>query len=142
MGVSYFPSPFLQTTALVTLSTLDLTTLTHYLSPSAPKWISYHGSNGWSPFYTLVLNMVPFALVWLLRYKNSNIYAKGSPNIGEKRISYMLLKSRIHVFLQYFQLPVLVATSRLWRCENVTRVVEVTWEIEYAHFRGLKSEPR
>ncbi|GMH87633.1 hypothetical protein TrVE_jg2637 [Triparma verrucosa] len=140
-SVSYFPSPFLQTTALVTLSTLDLTTLTHYLSPSAPKWISYHGSNGWSPFYTLVLNMVPFTLVWLLRYKNSNIYAKGSPNIGEKRISYMLLKSRIHVFLQYFQLPVLIATSRLWRCENVTRVVEVTWEIEYAHFRGLKSEP-
>ena len=81
-------------------------------------------------------------MVWLLRYKNSNIYAKGSPNIGEKRISYMLLKSRIHVFLQYFQLPVLIATSRLWRCENVTRVVEVTWEIEYAHFRGLKSEPR
>ncbi|GMH71581.1 hypothetical protein TL16_g05692 [Triparma laevis f. inornata] len=141
MSVSYLPSPFLQTTALVTLSTLDLTTLTHFLSPTAPKWIAYHGSGGWSPFYTFVLNLIPFLMVWFLSYKNSMIYTKGSTSIGLCRSSYMLLKSRVHVFLQYFQLPVLIATSRLWRCEDVTRVVAVTYEIEYAHFRGLKSEP-
>ena len=100
------------------------------------KWQEYEGVSGWLPMFTLILCFVPLVLHVFDRKLDSVKYS-----YPRGREVLMKFHSVGAVFLDFLLVPVMLSTSRLWRCADQKMVESVTWEIQWEHFRGLEGDP-
>ena len=128
---SYFPSAFLAVTAPLTVVNLDIVSLSQ-----GEKWQEYEGVAGWLPLFTMLLCLVPV----LLAYVDWRLDAVKYSHPNGRGVLMTFRYFRVAV-LDFLLVPVMLSTSRLWRCADQKMVESVTWEIQWDYFRGLEADP-